>query len=235
MQYGYQPNWSMLIYNKKTEKAVRYMAGTTTLEVYLRLSSFLFVISKMVFKNYCAFYYCVPKLTVFPEAVCCRKGNPLTRQRVWSHRYIVYTAATIDNHFLPHHLPLLVAVLTSLQASWRSTQFPSIILTSTSPITSTIDSRPRGCEPYLYPTTEESAEWDQIMGPWFINTLLAFSRHLHRTATATGTVFHGSALEKEFLKMQSKFLTRYWAQVQVSFRYISNLFRAKVQNMSKQQ
>lgn len=114
-------------------------------------------------KKYCAFYYCVRKLTVFPEAVCCLKGNPLTRQRVWYHRYIAYTAATIDNHFPPHHLPLLVAALTSLQASWRSTQFPSIILTSTSPITSTIDSRPRGCEPYLYPTTAHGRE--RRMGP----------------------------------------------------------------------
>lgn len=150
VQYGYQPNWSMLIYNNQTEKAVKYRAGTTTLH--------FFFISKMVLKKYCAFYYCVTKLQVFPEAVCCLKGNPLTRQRVWYHRYIAYTSATIDNHFPPHHLPLLVAVLTSLQASWRSTQFPSIILTSTSPITSTIDSRPWGCEPYLYPTTAHGRE-----------------------------------------------------------------------------
>lgn len=166
MQYGYQPNWSMLKYNK-TEKAVKYTTtgtGTTTLEVYLWLftSSFLVLFQKWL-KNYCGFYYCITKLTGFPEAVCCLKGNPLTRQRVWYHRYIVYTAATIDNHFPSHHLPLLVAVLTSLQASWRSTQFPSIILTSTSPITSTIDSRPRGCEPYLYPTTAHGRE--RRMGP----------------------------------------------------------------------
>lgn len=47
MQYGYQPNWSMLIYNK-TEKAVKYVAGTTTLEVYLWLftSSFLVLFQK---------------------------------------------------------------------------------------------------------------------------------------------------------------------------------------------
>lgn len=121
------------------------------------------------------------------------------KKRSEHHRDVTYSMRKLENHFLTMHL-LLHAFLTSLKTLWESAQLSSIILTSTSPITSVIDSRAPGCKLYLWPTTAHRG--DSRRGPWLINGLQLF-HCIYVTASLTQQFSIVVPLKKQIKQRQN--------------------------------